>query len=77
MRPDYCPQANEPCQAICEKPCAPIGRLKVEKLEPLSREELMRALVSVDADTKRLPPGFVDFARAVEAAHNAKLGGAG
>lgn len=22
MRPDYCPVGNEPCQSMCDKPCA-------------------------------------------------------
>ena len=33
----------------------------------LTDEEMKNALVSVDAETKRLPPGFRDFARAIEA----------
>lgn len=71
MRPDYCPQANEPCQAMCEKPCAPIGRLKVEKLEPLSEDEVY-ILVGNRADIGDAKT----LVRAVEAAHNAKMGGA-
>ena len=33
----------------------------------LTDEEMKDALTSVDAETKRLPPGFRDFARAIEA----------
>ena len=40
--------------------------------KPLTDEELKDALVSVDPETKRLPPGFRDFARAIEAAHGIK-----
>jgi hypothetical protein len=32
----------------------------------LTDEEMKDALTSVDAETKRLPPGFKDFARAIE-----------
>jgi hypothetical protein len=33
----------------------------------LTDEEAKDALISVDAETKRLPPGFKDFAKAIEA----------
>jgi hypothetical protein len=33
----------------------------------LTDEEAKDALISVDAETRRLPPGFKDFARAIEA----------
>jgi hypothetical protein len=33
----------------------------------LTDEEMKDALASVDAETKRLPPGFRDFAQAIEA----------
>ena len=33
----------------------------------LTDEQIKQALVSVDPETKRLPPGFRDFARAIEA----------
>jgi hypothetical protein len=33
----------------------------------LTDEEMKDALISVDAETRRLPPGFKDFARAIEA----------
>lgn len=42
------------------------------KREPLTDEQIKDALVSVDAETKRLPSGFRDFARAIEAAHGIK-----
>jgi hypothetical protein len=35
--------------------------------QPLTDEEIKDALVSVDPETKRLPPSFRDFARAIEA----------
>jgi hypothetical protein len=38
--------------------------------EPLTDEQIKQALISVDHETKRLPPGMKAFARAVEAAHN-------
>lgn len=34
----------------------------------LTDEKIKDILVSIDPDTKRLPPGFRDFARAIEAA---------
>lgn len=40
----------------------------------LTDEEIKDILVSIDPDTKRLPPGFRDFARAIEAALSAKQG---
>jgi hypothetical protein len=33
----------------------------------LTDEEMKAALISIDAETRRLPPGFKDFARAIEA----------
>jgi len=33
----------------------------------LTDEEKKDALISIDAETRRLPPGFKDFARAIEA----------
>lgn len=39
------------------------------KRKPLTDEQLMVALLHVDADAKRLPIGFRAFARAIEAAH--------
>ena len=33
----------------------------------LTDEEVKDALISVDAETRRLPPGFKDFAQAIEA----------
>jgi hypothetical protein len=38
----------------------------------LTDEEVKDALVSVDAETKRLPPGMTAFARAIEAALRSK-----
>jgi hypothetical protein len=38
--------------------------------QPLTDEQIKQALISVDHETKRLPPGMKAFARAVEAAHN-------
>lgn len=35
--------------------------------KPLTDEEMLEILVGIDADTKRLPPGFKAFARAIEA----------
>jgi hypothetical protein len=40
--------------------------------QPLTEERLLEILRSVDADTKRLPPGVKAFARGVEAAHGIK-----
>jgi hypothetical protein len=40
--------------------------------KPLTEEDLLKCLVSVDPETKRLPPGLRYFARAIEAAHNIK-----
>ena len=37
--------------------------------KPLSDDELLAALKSVDSETARLPNGFKLFARAIEAAH--------
>lgn len=76
MRPDYCPQANEPCQAMCEKPCAPIGRLKVEKLEPLTEDELWqdKTIMSLNAAMALPLVQIGELADAITAAHNAKLG---
>lgn len=42
------------------------------KREPLEKREIMNALMSVDPATKRLTPGFEQFARAIEAAHGIK-----
>jgi len=39
---------------------------------PLNDAGLLAILKSVDPETRRLPPGFKDFARAVEAAHGIK-----
>ena len=43
-----------------------------EQRKPLTEEDLLKCLVSVDPETKRLPPGLRYFARAIEAAHNIK-----
>jgi hypothetical protein len=40
--------------------------------KPLTEEDLLKCLVSVDPETKRLPPGLRYFARAIEQAHNIK-----
>jgi len=40
----------------------------------MSEAEILDILCGVDADTKRLPPGFAQFARAVEQATAARLG---
>ena len=46
----------------------PLYRSPTEReWQGLTDEEMKNALVSVDAETKRLPPGFRDFARAIEA----------
>jgi hypothetical protein len=37
------------------------------KRQPLEKREIMNALMSVDPETKRLAPGFEQFARAIEA----------
>ncbi len=42
--------------------------------EPLTDEQILNVLKSVDHETKRLPPGFREFARAIEQAHG--IGGA-
>jgi hypothetical protein len=42
------------------------------KRKPLEKREIMNALMSVDPETKRLAPGFEQFARAIEAAHGIK-----
>ena len=62
------PQPDTDChlQGICQRSgysIAPTPR------RPLSDEEIKAALVSTDPETKRLPPGFRDFARAIERAH--------
>ena len=43
--------------------------------EPLTDAELLVCLVSVDPNTKRLPPGFKAFARAIEAHHGIGIKG--
>jgi hypothetical protein len=40
--------------------------------KPLSESELFRLLHGVDGHSKRLPQGFLQFARAIEAAHGIK-----
>jgi hypothetical protein len=42
------------------------------KREPLTDEEIFKALKGVDISTARVPPGFALFARAIEAAHGIK-----
>ena len=39
------------------------------KRKPLTDEQLLECLISVDSETKRLPMGFKLFARAIERAH--------
>jgi hypothetical protein len=39
------------------------------KQTPLTREQLLKLLASVDPKSVRLPPGLEQFARAVERAH--------
>lgn len=41
----------------------PAGRV------PLTDAQLLKILIVIDSSTKRLPPGFKQFARAIEAAH--------
>lgn len=50
------------------------GHAAVAALVPMTEAQLLTALVQIDPDTKRLPPGFVAFARAIEAHHG--IGGA-
>ena len=40
-----------------------------QQREPLTKEKLYELLTLIDPETRRLPPGFVEFARAIEAAH--------
>ena len=39
------------------------------EVEPLNKEDLLNILKSIDAETKRIPIGFIAFARAIEKAH--------
>lgn len=39
---------------------------------PLSDAQLLTILTSIDSSTKRLPPGFKQFARKIEKAHGIK-----
>ena len=39
---------------------------------PLADAQLLTILAVLDSSTKRLPPGFRQFARAIEAAHGIK-----
>ena len=41
---------------------------------PLTDEQLLEILVGIDPETKRLPSGFKDFARAIEARHGITKG---
>jgi hypothetical protein len=67
--------ANEPYR-LAEETVAWLGHsaalVRAEALAQhswvdLTDEEMKNALISVDAETRRLPPGFKDFARAIEA----------
>lgn len=40
--------------------------------QPLTDERLLEIIVRLDPETKRLPPGFRLFTRAIEAAHDIK-----
>ena len=46
------------------------GLLQPTALRPLTDAHLCFILQSIDKETKRLPPGFKQIARAIEAAHN-------
>jgi hypothetical protein len=41
---------------------------------PLTDEQLLEILVGIDSETKRLPFGFKDFARAIESPHGITKG---
>ena len=45
---------------------------KADKRQPLTDSHLCVLLLDIDPETKRLPPGFKAFARAIEAAHGIK-----
>ena len=45
---------------------------KAEKRQPLTDSHLCVLLLDIDPETKRLPPGFKAFARAIETAHGIK-----
>jgi hypothetical protein len=48
--------------------------LLAQPAEPLTDKQLLEILVGIDSETKRLPSGFKDFARAIEAAHGITKG---
>jgi hypothetical protein len=41
---------------------------------PLTDEQLLEILTGIDSETKRLPSGFKNFARAIESAHGITKG---
>lgn len=51
-----------------------VNRMAQREWVGLTDEEMKDALTSVDAETKRLPPGFRDFARAIETKLRSKNG---
>lgn len=63
---EYCKRGLKTmCLCHLKPPTAPAQ-------QPLEKREIMNALMSVDPETKRLAPGFEQFARAIEAAHGIK-----
>ena len=70
-RPDYCPVAQEPCQAMCalsDVRCKIRDTPPAAQRQPLTDEEIMQTWEGVI----KYAPGEVrlkDFARAIEAAH--------
>lgn len=47
---------------------------KTQPTVPLTDKQLLEILVGIDPETKRLPSGFKDFARAIEARHGITKG---
>ena len=66
----YFDEAECAWRAWANKP-APLPLLPAP-LVPLTDANLCVILLQIDCETKRLPPGFKEFARAIEAAHGIK-----
>ena len=67
QEPVVCNECKE-WEKVCDQHLRHIKKLKAKReWQGLTDEEMKNALVSVDAETKRLPPGFRDFARVIEA----------
>lgn len=71
MRPDYCPVANEPCQAMCLDRCR--LRKTPQRCEwvGLTDEEAMQ-IIDVARHGSTSSFGFMRAARAIEAALKAR-----